>query len=157
MPAFRTRSTQVTDLRMKSLLALLIALTGSASLLEAQATTRQPPADIEVAIGYLIDVVATSEHTFLRNSTRYSAAQAAQHLQRKYQHFRDEIHTVDDFIELAASRSLLTGKPYLVIDTAGISTPTSQWLQQVLSDYCAQRAADPVTAPSHKAGVACPE
>jgi hypothetical protein len=142
---------------MKSLLALLIALTGSAFLLEAQATTRQPPADIEATIGYLIDVVATSGHTFLRNSTRYSAAQAAQHLQRKYQHFRDKIHTVDDFIELAASRSLLTGKPYLVIDTAGSSMPTSQWLQQVLSDYCAQRDADRVSAPSHKAGIACPQ
>jgi hypothetical protein len=142
---------------MKSLLALLIALTSSASLLEGQATSEQPPADIEATIGYLIDVVAASEHTFLRNSTRYSAAQAAQHLQRKYQHFRDEIHTVDDFIELAASRSLLTGKPYLVIDTAGISTPTGEWLHQVLSDYCARRAADRVTAASPKAGAACPE
>jgi hypothetical protein len=142
---------------MKYLLALLLTLMGSAPLPEARATTQQPPADIEATVRYLIDVVATSEYTFLRNSTRYSGAEAAEHMQRKYQHFRDKIHTVDDFIELAASRSLLSGKPYLVIDSAGTSKPTSQWLQQVLSDYCTERAAGTSSLSADSAAVQCAE
>jgi hypothetical protein len=142
---------------MKFLLALIIALIGGASLLEAQAATRPAPADIDASIRCLIDVVAASEYTFLRNSTRYSGAQAAQHLQRKYVHFREQIHTVDDFIALAASRSLLTGKPYQVIDAAGATTPTSRWLQQVRSDCCAGRATGSLPSSSDPASTPCTE
>jgi len=142
---------------MKSLLTLLVALIGGASLLVAQATTRQAPTAVDATIRYLIDVVASSENTFLRNSTRYGGAEAAQHLQRKYEHFRDKIQTVDDFIELAASRSLLTGKPYLVVDTAGVTTPTSLWLHQLLSDYCSGRVGGPTTAASGRPNVQCTE
>ena len=142
---------------MKSLLALIIALTGCASLLEAQATGRPAPADIDASIRCLIDVVAASEYAFLRNSRRYSGVQAAQHLQRKYAHFREQIHTVDDFIALAASRSLLTGKPYQVVDTAGAITPTSRWLQQVRAHCCAGHATGPVSPASDQARVPCTE
>ncbi len=140
---------------MKSPLALVVALIGSACLLAAQATARPAPGDIDASIRCLIDVVASSEHTFLRNSTRYSGAQAAQHLQRKYAHFREQIQTVDDFIELAASRSLLTGKPYQVIDAAGATTPTSRWLQQVRSDCCAARATGSLPPASDPANPRC--
>ena len=142
---------------MKVLLALIIALTGSASLLQAQATGRPAPADIDASIRCLIDVVASSEYTFLRNSGRYSGVQAAQHLQRKYAHFREQIHSVDDFIALAASRSLLTGKPYQVVDAAGAITPTSRWLQQAHSDCCAGRASGPLPPSSEQASVPCTE
>lgn len=140
---------------MKSLLAFMIALTGSASLLEVQATSRPAPADIDASIRCLVDVVASSDYTFLRNSRRYSGVQAAQHLQRKYDHFREQIHTVDDFIALAASRSLLTGKPYRVVDAAGAITPTSRWLRQARSDCCAGRASGPLSPSSEQASVSC--
>jgi hypothetical protein len=142
---------------MKSLLALIIALIGSASLFEAQAATRPAPTDIDASIRCLIDVVASSQYTFLRNSRRYTGAQAAQHLERKYAHFREQIHTVDDFITLAASRSLLTGKPYQVIDAAGAATPTSLWLQQVRSACCAGRATGSLPPSYDQAGMACTE
>lgn len=142
---------------MNYLLALLTALIGSALVAEAQATAGQAPADIGPTISYLIDVVASSERTFVRNSTRYSAAEAAQHLRRKYQHFRARIQTVDDFIELAASRSLMTGKPYLVVDNRGDSRPVSQWLRQVLSEYCDGRAGDASPSANRNAAIQCAE
>ena len=148
-------STQAIGVPMKFLLALIIALTGSVSLFEAQATTRPDPAEIDAGIRCLIDVVASSEYAFLRNSRRYSGVQAAQHLQRKYAHFREQIHTVDDFITLAASRSLLTGKPYRVVDAAGAITPTSRWLQQVRSDCCAGHATGPASPASDQPRVPC--
>lgn len=142
---------------MNYLLALLTALIGSVLVAEAQATAGQAPADIEPTISYLIDVVASSEQTFVRNSTRYSAAEAAQHLRRKYQHFRARIQTVDDFIELAASRSLMTGKPYLVVDNTGNAIPVSQWLRQVLSEYCDGRAGDASPSANRNAAIQCAE
>ena len=102
------------------------------------AATRQQPADIEATAEYLIAAVARSDHTFVRNSAHYTGSEATDHLRRKYAHFRDRIESIDDFIELAASRSLMTGKPYLVIDSAGHSRPVSQWLRQLLSEHCAR-------------------
>ena len=56
---------------------------------------------------------------FIRNDVRYSGKKASEHMQKKYAHFRDKIKAPEDFIELCASRSLLSGKPYLVINKKG--------------------------------------
>jgi hypothetical protein len=126
---------------MNPLLSSLL-LGASLILIQMQATASQPPDDPEPTVLYLIDVVAKSEQTFVRNSRHYSGTQAAEHLRRKYNHLRERIGSTDDFIELAASRSMITGKPYLAIDSAGRARPVSEWLRQVLSDYCAGHAAD---------------
>jgi hypothetical protein len=62
-----------------------------------------------------------STMTFLRNGDAHTAAEAAQHMQAKYAHFKDKIVTAEDFIELCASRSEMTGKPYMV--KLGDATP----------------------------------
>ena len=51
---------------------------------------------------------------FLRNGEPHDAKEAAEHLQAKYEHFRKKIVTAEDFIDRCASRSELTGKPYMV-------------------------------------------
>jgi hypothetical protein len=55
-----------------------------------------------------------STMTFLRNGDTHTAAEAAQHMQAKYAHFKDKIVTAEDFIDRCASRSEMTGKPYMV-------------------------------------------
>lgn len=55
-----------------------------------------------------------STMTFMRNGGAHTAAEAAQHMQAKYAHFKHRIFTAEDFIELCASRSEMTGKPYMV-------------------------------------------
>jgi hypothetical protein len=96
----------------------------------------QPPAEVQAAVRYLIEYVSESDRTFIRNAHEYRSADAAEHMQRKYEHFRDRIHTVDDFIELAASRSLASGKPYLVVGQSGSTIPTADWLREVLATHC---------------------
>lgn len=143
--------------KMYHLLALIITLIAATPLPEAQAGSRPAAADVEPTIDYLIGFVARSELSFVRNERRYSADEAARHMQRKYRHLRDEIHTVDDFIELAASRSLSTGEPYLVIDSTGRSTPTGQWLRQVLADNCGAAASTATaTTSSDSEHLQCP-
>ncbi len=52
--------------------------------------------------------------TFIRNGNAYGAADAAKHLQSKFDHCKDRIVTAEDFIELCATRSEMTGQPYKV-------------------------------------------
>jgi hypothetical protein len=128
---------------LKLLFSLIVALTALAShaVLHGARAAGQPSSDVEPTVRYLIDYVAGSDLTFVRNEKRYSGAEAAQHMQRKYEHFTDDIHSVDDFIELAASRSLLSGKAYQVISASGDTVPTGEWLRRVLRTHCSDPAA----------------
>ncbi|MBT2322180.1 DUF5329 family protein [Variovorax paradoxus] len=88
-------------------LALLPALAPS-----AMAT---PSAEEHKLIAALIGWVrGMSTMTFMRNGEPHDAAEAAEHMQAKYEHFRKEIVTAEDFIDRCASRSEVTGKPYMV-------------------------------------------
>jgi hypothetical protein len=83
---------------------------------------------------YLIDQVAKSHLTFIRNGTEYSSQEAADHIRSKYEHFKSQIKSPEDFIHLCASKSLLSGKPYLV-STAQGKIPVEQWLGEILIEY----------------------
>lgn len=87
------------------------------------------------SIHYLMAYVAQSPHTFVRNAKRYSGAEAAAHMHRKYQHFKDDIRTAEDFIERCASKSLLTGRTYTLVTAEGEQMPTAQWLMLELARH----------------------
>ena len=70
---------------------------------------------LESTIQYLLKHVADSGLVFIRNSERHDAADAAEHMNNKYEYFRDKIKTPEDFIQRCASKSLMSGKPYLVV------------------------------------------
>jgi hypothetical protein len=90
---------------------------------------------VEADIQYLVDFVANSNVTFIRNAKEYTAEEAAQHMMKKYAHFRDEITTAEDFIRLAATKSLISGEPYLVQTQAGKEMRSDDWLHEILEDY----------------------
>ncbi len=90
---------------------------------------------LDNTVQHLIAYVAASDLTFIRNSSEYNGKEAAEHMQAKYAHFRDKIKTPEDFIELCASRSLLSGKPYLVVTEKGETIGTREWLTAELLAY----------------------
>jgi len=96
--------------------ALLLSL-----LLAAGPAASAPTGQVDATIQYLIDHVAGSELTFVRNASD--------------RHFRDDIESPEDFIELCATRSLMSGKPYLVIDRQGNTQGTGDWLRAELAAY----------------------
>ncbi|HNB29101.1 MAG TPA: DUF5329 domain-containing protein [Alphaproteobacteria bacterium] len=104
-------------------LMLLLFLAGKAG-----ATT--PAAEID----HLLDFIAGSPCAFIRNDTEYTAADAVAHIKDKYAHFRDEIATAEDFIDLAASKSLMSGQPYLVRCGAAPEL-AGDWLRQELAAF----------------------
>jgi len=85
-------------------------------------------------IQFLIGTVSHSNLVFVRNGKSYNSTEAAEHIREKYDYFRSRIETPQDFIRLCASKSLLSGKPYLVV-TAQSTIPTAKWLEQKLAEY----------------------
>ncbi len=102
--------------------------------------------DLESSVEYLMDQVARSELTFVRNGNPHTGPEAAEHMRKKYDHFRKDIYTPEDFIRLAATKSLLSGKPYTIVTTAGQEVPTADWLRAALRT-CGAAAASPPAEP----------
>jgi hypothetical protein len=104
-------------------------------LLSSLAVRSEPSARADQTIQHLISYVAESGVRFFRNAKEYTPKEAADHMSNKYRHFRDDVETPEDFIELCATKSLLSGKPYLVIDSQGVEFTTSAWLRSELALY----------------------
>lgn len=68
----------------------------------------------EARIDYLFERLEQTHYNFVRNNTVYSRPRALVHLKWKYLKVRKDIHTAEDFVELVASGSKLSGRPYLL-------------------------------------------
>ena len=57
-------------------------------------------------------------------------------MRRKFEHFLDkgDIASVDDFIDLAGTQSLITRRKYMVRLPDGTELPTAQWLRAELEE-----------------------
>lgn len=87
------------------------------------------------AISHLLKFVESSQCTFIRNDKEYTSREAAGHLRTKYETLRASIRTPEDFIEVAASRSLTTGQPYWVRCAGHPPKPSGEWLARELWEY----------------------
>ena len=94
---------------------------------------------LQQSIDYLLDHVAKSDATFIRNGQPHTPAEATAHIKAKYEHFKNEIKTPEDFIRLSASKSLLTGRPYLVRAPNGKEMRLDVWLADALKEYRASK------------------
>ena len=78
---------------------------------------------------------------FDRNGTWHTAAQARSHLLRKLKYLEDRgaVQTTEQFIELAASGSSMTGEPYLVKCGNAAAVRSATWLSAQLQAMRAAR------------------
>ena len=105
------------------------------SCLFAAAVAAAPLAPAAKAeIDGLLSRLEASGCQFNRNGTWYNAADAKAHLQAKLKYFEDRgaVQSAEQFIELAASSSSVTGQAYLVKCESGAAIPSSAWLQSQL-------------------------
>jgi len=70
---------------------------------------------------------------FIRNGDEHTPAEAVQHLQMKRDKAGDRVKTAEDFIQLCASRSFLSGKPYLIRFADGRTRASEQVLREELT------------------------
>ena len=93
------------------------------------------PATQKNEVQYLINFVKESPCILERNGKQYQGDKSAPHIQKKYDYYKDKIKTTEQFIELSATKSLMSGRYYMVTCGDEKAIKTQQWLLQALSDY----------------------
>ena len=114
----------IKSLRVALLLGLL------ASTVAASPTSAPVRAEIDAVLAKL----QSSGCQFDRNGSWHSSSEAKDHIQRKldYLEGKTTIQSTEQFIELAASKSSLSGKPYHVKCGTEAAVESQQWLSQQL-------------------------
>jgi hypothetical protein len=93
------------------------------------------PVEQEAEVEHLINYLQASDCRMVRNGKSYVGSEGANHVQRKYDHFRDEISSTEDFIEYSATKSVMSGKYYLVECPGEEPVRSRDWLLKELKAY----------------------
>ena len=92
-------------------------------------------AGMQDEVQHLIQHVTQMECRYERNGKTYAGPQAAEHMQTKYDYYRDDIDSAERFIELAASRSILSGRAYTIHCPGQKVVTSAEWLSAELQRY----------------------
>jgi hypothetical protein len=94
----------------------------------------QPPTNVQIEVNVLLGFVGDSGCEFYRNGTWSDSKTAQTHLRDKYKYLavRNLINTTEDFIEMAATKSNLSGQLYEVRCNGGATMTSKQWLRDEL-------------------------
>jgi len=91
-------------------------------------------------INYLIaSVEALQGATFIRNGREHDASSASSHLRLKLKTMGDKIKTAEDFIDLCASKSSLSGEPYLIRLSDGSTIKSELFFKDKLKVLAAKK------------------
>jgi hypothetical protein len=112
----------------------VLVTTAIMALLSMDARSDVPDADRHEVL-HLLDYLRTSDCAMERNGKNYDSEGAYSHVKRKYEYFRDEIRTSEDFIEYSASKSTMSGKYYRVFCKGESAVLTRDWLLEELRNY----------------------
>ena len=122
--------------RISTLLAafLIVAVTSSHAAL---------PEPAKAEILSLLGALQNSGCEFNRNGTWYSGADARAHLQKKLDYLdgKNMVNSTEQFVELGASTSSMSGKPYLVRCAGNAPVESASSLTAELKQLRAARAA----------------
>ena len=93
------------------------------------------PAAARAEIDALLKALQTSGCQFSRNGSWYSSAEAQAHLTKKLEYLEGKnlIKSAEDFINLGASTSSSSGKPYLVRCGSAATAESKVWLHGQLT------------------------
>ena len=93
------------------------------------------PPKQQYEVQHLMNFVKNSACDIVRNGSAHNAADALEHIQKKYDYFKDDISTSEEFIAYAATKSTMTGRYYLVECKGKEKLKTKDWLLQELQQY----------------------
>ena len=112
-----------------------IKVLGLLLLLAGSAVAQTPSAKTTREVGQLFAALKQSNCEFSRNGSWYNAQKASEHLQRKYDYLLKKrlVTTTESFIELAATKSSISGKPYQVRCGKAAPVPSSSWFTSQLN------------------------
>ena len=98
-----------------------------------------PSPAAQVEIDHLLEFVAASPCTFIRNGASYPAAEARDHLAGKLKFARSRISTTEEFVLNLATESSMSHEPYKV-KCGTKEMPAGVWLSGELKRYRAVAA-----------------
>lgn len=93
------------------------------------------PPEQKPEVEHLITYLETSDCSMIRNGEAHDGEEAAGHVRRKYEHFRNKIDSTEDFIRYSATGSLVSGKKYQVQCPGEPPVPSAEWLLEELEVY----------------------
>lgn len=93
------------------------------------------PAAAKAEVTALLGRLQTSSCEFNRNGDWHAAAEARAHLERKLAYLEDKnlVKTAEEFIDRGASKSSMSGKPYLVRCAGAAPVESKVWLTRELT------------------------
>jgi hypothetical protein len=119
----------MTDRRVRRGLAAL-----AATLVLALSSAASAETSAKGEIDHLLNFVATSSCTFVRNGTEYPPDKARDHLASKYQFAGSKITTAEEFIKYLATESSMSGELYHV-KCGKTDVLTGVWLTEELTRF----------------------
>lgn len=114
--------------RMLFVMSLICALvTFSFALPCSAGPSAQAAADINALIS---KIEAQKDLRFIRNGKEYSPSNAAEFLRRKWKEKCTQAESVEQFIDICATKSNTSGQPYQV-KSGGQLRPAAEWLREL--------------------------
>jgi hypothetical protein len=111
-----------------------IALAAPLAFAFTQAAAASPEGPAKDEIDHLLNFVAASSCTFVRNGTEYPSDKAREHLASKYRFVGSRISTAEEFIKYLATGSSMSGEPYHV-KCGKTDALSGVWLSDELERY----------------------
>lgn len=113
--------------------SLLLVVAGSVLIAMVPDALSQTTPQATQEIKALLDFVEHSPCQFVRNGREYPGPRARAHLQQKldYLQGKNRVSSAEDFIDLAATESSLSGRAYQVRCQESVE-PASTWLNREL-------------------------
>ena len=115
--------------------APMIRGTITALLILSLSALADVPPEQQAEVEHLLAMLETSDCVMIRNGKEHDGEEAADHVRRKYDHYRDEIGSTEDFIAYSATKSLISGRAYQVQCPGEEPQPSADWLLAELGNY----------------------
>ena len=104
-------------------------------ILLSNSVNAEVSAEQKLEIDHLLNFVKNSSCEINRNGKVHEGSKAASHIQKKYEYFKEDIKTTEQFIELSATKSTMSGKYYTVKCSDSKPFRTKEWLLKELRNY----------------------
>jgi hypothetical protein len=127
----RRRSGEAIQRFILAVLAASFALAGPRPALAEDAAAAE--AENRTIEQLIASVAQLSDATFFRNGKSYPASSAARFLREKWQSRKSEVRSAEEFIDLVASSSSTTSKPYLIRFADGREVSSAEYLRAELA------------------------
>ena len=109
------------------------------SLLISNIAVADVPANQVIEVNHLLAFIKESGCIINRNGTDHPAVKGISHIEKKYDYFRDDITSTEEFIEYSATKSTMSGDFYMVSCPGKETIRTQDWLMTELKRFRAEQ------------------